>query len=104
MKNILLCCSAGMSTSLLVTKMQEAAKKEGLDINIWALPAEKLSEEISFKKLDVVLLGPQIKYQLPQIKKVCDTKSIPCDVIALQDYGTMNGKKVLDFARNLMKI
>ena len=27
MKNILLACSAGMSTSLLVTKMEEAAEK-----------------------------------------------------------------------------
>ncbi|MFE7915370.1 PTS sugar transporter subunit IIB, partial [Bacillus mobilis] len=29
--NILLCCSAGMSTSLLVTKMEAAAKARGLE-------------------------------------------------------------------------
>lgn len=31
MKNIYLVCNAGMSTSILVRKMQEAAKKKGLD-------------------------------------------------------------------------
>lgn len=35
MKNILLACSAGMSTSLLVTKMEEAAKSRGIDVTIW---------------------------------------------------------------------
>ena len=29
MKNILLCCAAGMSTSLLVTKMKKAAQEAG---------------------------------------------------------------------------
>ena len=32
MKKILLVCSAGMSTSLLVTKMKEAAKQMGEEI------------------------------------------------------------------------
>ncbi|MGM9904871.1 PTS sugar transporter subunit IIB, partial [Lactobacillus sp.] len=38
-KTIMLCCSAGMSTSMLVKKMQEAAKKDGLDYEIFACPA-----------------------------------------------------------------
>lgn len=104
MKSILLCCAAGMSTSLLVTKMQEASRKEGFETTIWATPAEKLREEMAGKKIDVVLLGPQIRYQLPEVKKVCDEKNIPCDSIVMTDYGTMNGKKVLDFAKKLMKI
>lgn len=37
MKNILLVCSAGMSTSLLVNKMMAAARKIGLEINIKAM-------------------------------------------------------------------
>ena len=34
MKKILLCCSAGMSTSLLVTKMEAAAKEQGVECRI----------------------------------------------------------------------
>lgn len=33
-QTIMLNCSAGMSTSLLVTKMQEAAKEQGIDADI----------------------------------------------------------------------
>ena len=38
MKTILLVCSAGMSTSLLVTKMEGAAKDAGVECKIFALP------------------------------------------------------------------
>ena len=35
--NILLCCSGGFSTSLVVSKMKEAAKQKGVDCRIWAV-------------------------------------------------------------------
>ena len=54
MKRIALFCSAGMSTSLLVTKMQEAAKKKGLDVSIEAFPEVKMEKLID--DLDLVLL------------------------------------------------
>ena len=38
MKKIMLVCSAGMSTSLLVTKMEQAAEKAGDEVEIFALP------------------------------------------------------------------
>ena len=36
-ETIMLCCAAGMSTSLLVTKMQKAADDEGKDAEILSL-------------------------------------------------------------------
>ena len=35
--NILLCCSAGMSTSLLVEKMKKAAQNMDVKAKIWAV-------------------------------------------------------------------
>ena len=37
MKYITLICAAGMSTSLLVSKMKEVAKNEGKDVQILSL-------------------------------------------------------------------
>ena len=51
MKKILLCCAAGMSTSLLVNKMKAEAEKRGIETKIWAEPLDKAKEE--FKKADV---------------------------------------------------
>ncbi|RBN39660.1 PTS sugar transporter subunit IIB, partial [Priestia megaterium] len=33
--NILLCCAAGMSTSLLVTKMEKSAQEQSTEYKIW---------------------------------------------------------------------
>ncbi|RFU69915.1 PTS sugar transporter subunit IIB [Bacillus sp. V59.32b] len=97
--NILLCCAAGMSTSLLVTKMEKSAQEEGLDCKIWAVPGDAVRNHIG--QADVLLVGPQVRYMLPQLKKIGDEKGIPVDVINTVHYGTCNGPEVLKFAKQL---
>ena len=100
MKKILLCCAAGMSTSLLINKMKSEAEKRGIEVKIWAEPLERAKEE--FAKADVVLLGPQDKYALTEAKKIAEENNINIDVINMVDYGMMNGAKVLDQALKLL--
>lgn len=107
-QTIMLNCSAGMSTSLLVTKMQEAAKEQGIDAEIFACPAAEADEKIEQKEIDCVLLGPQISYMKGDFEnkvkgKGKDGKDIPLAVINMQDYGMMNGKKVLAQAEKMIK-
>ena len=103
MKTILLVCSAGMSTSLLVTKMEAAAKEQGVEAKIFALPfsdAPRVLEEV-----DCILLGPQVRFQKAAIEKLAASRkagAIPVDVIDMRDYGTMNGKAVLATALKLL--
>lgn len=53
----MLVCSAGMSTSLLVTKMEKAAQDVGDEVEIFALP---MSDGMSrIPNVDCILLGPQ---------------------------------------------
>jgi PTS system cellobiose-specific IIB component len=99
--NILLCCAAGMSTSLLVTKMEQAAKDRGLDAKIWAVSVDEVSRHLD--QADVLLLGPQVRYKLPQFRKEAEEKGIPCDMISPTDYGMVNGAKVLDQALGMKK-
>ncbi|WP_440970945.1 PTS sugar transporter subunit IIB [Peribacillus frigoritolerans] len=98
--NILLCCSAGMSTSLLVNKMEKAAVEEGLSVKIQAVAAMEVRNHIN--EVDVILLGPQVRYQLNDIKKIGDEKGIPVDTINPMHYGTCNGKEVLRTALQLI--
>ncbi len=93
---IRLFCAAGMSTSVLVNKMREAAAKRGIDADIAAFPESKMQDNLD--GVDVALLGPQVGYTLPKAKQTCGAVGVPVDVIPMQDYGMMNGEKVLDFA------
>ncbi|WP_138496512.1 PTS sugar transporter subunit IIB [Paenibacillus pinistramenti] len=98
--NILLACSAGMSTSMLVTKMEEAAKARGMEGKIWAVASDVVPENIS--EADVLLIGPQVRFMLSQMKKIGDEKGVPVAVIDSMSYGTMNGKAVLEQAIELV--
>lgn len=100
MKNILLVCNAGMSTSLLVKKMNEAAKGMGVEVTIQALPVGQCQSVID--TVDIVLLGPQVRFQKPQIEEMAKGR-IPVEVIDMRFYGTMNGKAVLESALKLIK-
>ncbi len=98
--NIYLVCNAGMSTSILVQKMQEEAKKKGLeDAHIEAFSVEVLDEKAD--SADAVLLGPQIRHMLNDVKKMMDGRC-PVEVIDMRDYGMMRGDKVLDKALKLI--
>lgn len=97
--NILLCCAAGMSTSLLVSKMQKCAQEQGVEAKIWAVSGDAVHKHIV--EADVLLIGPQVRYLLPQLKKLGEAKGIPVDVINTVHYGTCNGLEVLKYAQQL---
>lgn len=100
---IMLACAAGMSTSLLVTKMQEAAQNKGIDAEIFAVSAGEAEKTIEDKQIDILLLGPQVRFMKQQFEDKLASKNIPVDVIDMADYGMMNGEKVLDSALKLIE-
>ena len=102
MKKIMLVCSAGMSTSLLVTKMEQAAEKAGDEVEIFALPMSDGINRLS--TVDCVLLGPQVRFQKNTIEKAMEAAGVskPCEVIDMKDYGMMNGEAVYKKAKAMM--
>lgn len=101
MYNILLVCSAGMSTSLLVTKMKKSADDQGIEANINAVAEADLKNHID--GVDVILLGPQVRYILKKVKAIMDPLGVPVEVINSMDYGMMNGEKVLAYSISLIQ-
>jgi len=102
MKRILLACAAGMSTSMLVQKMEKAASEKGIDAEISAVPADSVSDIIAKDPVDIILLGPQVRYMESQFKEKYETNSTAVGVINMMDYGQMNGEKVLNSALELI--
>lgn len=97
---ILLLCNAGMSSSLLVTKMEEyASETNRSDIQISALPIESL--DTSVDDYDVFLLGPQIKYKEKLVRSIVEPKGKKFAHIPPQMYGRLDGKGTLELALNL---
>lgn len=93
-KIIYLFCSAGMSTSLLVSKMKAQALKYDVPVTIEAFP-ESLAAEKG-PEADLILLGPQIAWMLADIQKILPNK--PVEVIDAALYGKIDGLGVLKAA------
>lgn len=92
MDKITLACAGGFSTSMMASRMKEAAKAQGIDVDINAVAEEDIE---LYSDSDILLLGPQLGYRQQELQK---DFSMPVLVINFQDYGSMNGKNVLNDA------
>lgn len=100
MKNILLVCAAGMSTSMLVKRMQEHAAASGIAVNINALAILKPKKNQK-KRSGCGFIRAAGRFQKSEIEEVAHGK-MPVAVIDMKYYGQMDGPAVLDSALTLL--
>ncbi|WP_440897317.1 PTS sugar transporter subunit IIB [Amphibacillus sp. Q70] len=94
MKKVMLVCNAGMSTGILAKKI-EAASGNTLEVKAYS--------ESEYKDyldgVDLVLIGPQIRFLKPQIAAAVD---VPVEAISPMKYGIMDGKGVYEDIKKLI--
>ncbi|UJF17456.1 PTS sugar transporter subunit IIB [Vibrio sp. SS-MA-C1-2] len=93
MMKILLLCAAGMSTSMLVKKMEAHATANNIEVEIDAQPVDTFTD--SLDHYDIFLLGPQVRFKQAELQAIADTVNKYVGVIDMMDYGMMKGDKVL---------
>ena len=97
---ILLACSSGMSTSLLVNKMKEAAEAQGVSHEIWAVGQHEVETEM--QKAEVLRFGPKMRFLKSKLEPKAKEIGVPLDVIAPISYGRGDGAAVLKQADELV--
>lgn len=98
MRKIVLLCAGGMSTSLLVGKMCNYAESISYDVEVGAysvMEARRVGIDA-----DVILIGPQVRFYFDLIEKRLPGK--PIAVIDMKAYGMMDGKAVIQQAKNIL--
>ena len=98
MRKIRLFCAAGMSTSILVTKMQKAAEELGYECEIEANPVSEVANK--GPEADIVLLGPQVRYELKNVQAKLPDNIV--EVIDMMDYGMANGMNVIKHIKEVL--
>ena len=97
MRNIVLVCNGGMSTSILANRIKELGG-DGVEVNAYG--EQEYSQHL--KDADVVLIGPQIRYLIDDIRKRIG-ENVPVASIEPRVYGAMNAQKVLEMVDELLK-
>lgn len=94
MLKVVLLCAGGASTGMLAKKMEEVGQQVKLDCQVSAYGVAQAATV--GQEADVIMLGPQVGYQLKDVQKQVPDK--PVVVIDMLDYGRMNAKKILSQA------
>jgi PTS system cellobiose-specific IIB component len=98
---VLLACSAGMSTSMLVQKMERYIKEQGLSDEVTATSATEAKEIL--KDYDVLLIAPQVRFEEKSFIRIATPLNIPVGLIDVKLYGTLNGEEVFKEAQKLYR-
>lgn len=95
---ILLVCALGMSSSLLVKSMEDAAKDMGIDVEVKAIPCALFGEERPrIEEYDIVLLGPQVRHFRSAVEEALKNHpKIPLQIIDHTIYALAQGKKLME--------
>lgn len=94
-KTVLLICTAGITTGLLVKNVQQAADEKGLNIHVYSAPAIVAEQTIQNQPIDALLIGPQSEYEVSRLKDFLTYKAVPYKLISKENYETLDGEAVL---------
>lgn len=96
-KTIILSCIGGLTTSMLVERINEVIKKDQIDASVYSVGITGID---NLKNVDVLLLGPQLEYLKD---KTAQKLNIPVGVISDCDFELMQGESVLKQALELLE-
>ncbi|WP_085830168.1 PTS sugar transporter subunit IIB [Collinsella vaginalis] len=95
---VLLVCAGGMSTSILMKKMEKYAADQGIDFSVSATGINNAAEAST--GADCILMGPQVSYQKANVERVVG--GIPVGVIPPADYGIGNCPNIFKHIDSLL--
>ncbi|WMC91495.1 PTS sugar transporter subunit IIB [Kineothrix sp. MB12-C1] len=102
MKNVLLICGTGASSGFMAKNIRKAAKEEGKDVSVKARSDSELEEYI--EEIDLLLVGPHLKYMLEDLKKEADQYNVPVEIIQEEAYGSLDGEAVLRQIESIIEL
>lgn len=95
-KTIILACVGGLTTSMLVERINEVIHRDQLDYSFYSIGITGMN---NLKNIDVLLLSPQLAYLEEKAKA---SLRVPVAVISDEDFELMRGEEVLRQAEVLM--
>lgn len=99
---ILLVCSGGMSSAMIVKALVNEGKKENMEITSKAIGAEHFEMELK-NGWDGVLVAPQIRHKIEDFKALGVANNTPVEVIEAKGYSPLGGKFLLAQVKKIVK-
>lgn len=91
---ILLCCVAGVTSTLFASRLKDAASRKRVEATVWS--ASSAAVEYSIDLADVVLVEPQLRSSFEKIQALDPNKKVI--LIDEEDFKKFNAQKIFDIA------
>lgn len=98
---IVVACTGGMSTDILVERMKKEAESRNIVCDIQAIHRNKIEEVILNKEIDLLLLSPQLMGEFERIKAFAP-EEIKVEMLDMVKFGACDGHATLNFAIDLI--
>ncbi len=97
MKKILIVCGAGASSGFMARNIRQELKKRGMSEEYSFIARSDAELEEYIEEIDMLLLGPHLKYMYDSMKDYCMPYKVPVYVIDQKAYGMLDGGAIIDF-------
>ena len=103
-KSVVLVCTIGMSSSMLISKMQQVIYEQDLPVKVMAISTQEALDYVKEHNTDLVLLSPQVRFMQEKFKTALQDKKSIVEIINMSDYGMLNSQNILQHALELLQI
>lgn len=93
---VLMVCSGGMSSTIVVKAISDEAKKQDFPLEIEAIGTTQIGEKMEKVDYDLLIVAPQVKHRLDYFKDIAGKYNVPVELIPPVGYTPMGGPKVLN--------
>jgi len=100
---VLLVCSGGMSSSIVVKAVKKEAEKQDFSLQIKSVGTGEFEDELREGNYNLVIVAPQVKHRMKTFEEQAKPFNVPVEVIVPMGYTPLGASKVLDQIRKHLK-
>lgn len=100
---VLLVCSGGMSSAIVVKAMEKEAARTGFALEVKSVGSGEFAEEVK-RGWDVALVAPQVRHRLDFFREAAAEAKVPVAVIPPQGYSPMGGAVIMAEIKQLKQL
>ncbi|NIZ46794.1 PTS sugar transporter subunit IIB [Entomospira nematocerorum] len=101
MLRILLTCSGGMSSAMVVNALIKEGKNRGLEIESKAVGTADVAKELDSSKWDGILVAPQVRHMLDGLRPTAESHGVPIVAIKPQAYSPLGAKFLMEHLKEM---
>lgn len=98
---VLMVCSGGMSSAIVVDAIKKEALKQNFPLEIRAVGTSEFEDELAGH--DLALVAPQVKHRLKMFEEIGSRSQVPVEVIQPMGYTPIGAPKVLEQIKSYQK-